>query len=229
MSDPKLNRTLAELVTERADRATALDRFELDYGAGGEISLADACAAAGLQPEAVIAALAELEAQPSGEPDYSAWSMSELADHIEATHHALVRRTLPRLAELLGAAEADWRDEFAALFAGLRAELEMHMFKEEQILFPICRQLEQGATEFHCGSVRNPIAVMEHEHDSAAGAMAAMRRMTSGFNTDGLTPPTAELVTLAAELERDLRRHIHKENHLLFPRAAETEQAALPV
>lgn len=228
MSDPMQNRALAELVSERPDRAAALDRFELDYGAGGDASLADACAAAGLQPEAVLTALAELEAQPNVEPDYSAWSMTELADHIEATHHALVRRTLPRLAELLGAAEADWRDDFAALYAGLRAELEMHMFKEEQILFPICRQLEQGVSEFHCGSVRNPIAVMEHEHDSAAGAMAAMRQMTGGFATDGLSAPTAELVTLAAELERDLRRHIHKENHLLFPRAAEAEQSALP-
>ncbi len=112
------------------------------------------------------------------------------------------------------------------VLSALTAELAAHMQKEEQILFPLIRQMEAGALEgpSHCGSVRNPITVMEHEHDSAGDALARMRELTGGF-----TPPNDACNTYRAwldglhQLEQDLHRHIHKENNILFPRAIEFE------
>jgi regulator of cell morphogenesis and NO signaling len=100
------------------------------------------------------------------------------------------------------------------------------MLKEEQILFPMVRELEQaqGAPAFHCGTVRNPIAVMEHEHDDVGAALERLRALTSDF-----TPPADACNTFRAtmaaleELERDMHVHIHKENSILFPRAAARE------
>lgn len=103
--------------------------------------------------------------------------------------------------------------------------------KEERILFPIIRQLETAATlpSFHCGSVTNPIRVMEHEHDDAGSAIARMRELTSGFlpPSDGCESYRALLEGLAA-VEADLHRHIHKENNILFPAAAVLEESLKP-
>ena len=69
------------------------------------------------------------------------------------------------------------------MFAELRAELEPHMFKEERILFPAIRQLEQSSDPpaFPFGTVANPIGMMEHEHDNAGEALASIRTLTSDY------------------------------------------------
>jgi regulator of cell morphogenesis and NO signaling len=98
--------------------------------------------------------------------------------------------------------------------------------KEERVLFPLIRQLEAASTlpSVHCGSVNNPIRVMEHEHDTAGLALARMRKLTGGFRTppDGCESYRTLMDGLAA-VEADLHRHIHKENHVLFPGAAGLE------
>jgi regulator of cell morphogenesis and NO signaling len=97
----------------------------------------------------------------------------------------------------------------------------------EMVLFPLVRALNGGAQpgSFHCGSVRNPIRVMCMEHDSAGDALVHLRRLT-----DNYTPPEDACNTFRAlyfelaEMERDLHRHIHLENNILFPRAIAMEQ-----
>ena len=65
---------------------------------------------------------------------------------------------------------------------------------------------------------------MEDEHQSVGEALRRMRELTFGFR-----PPKdacdAYRLLLAGlrELERDLHLHIHKENDILFPRAAAVE------
>jgi regulator of cell morphogenesis and NO signaling len=108
--------------------------------------------------------------------------------------------------------------ELDAFFSALKDELEMHMRKEEMILFPAIRRSD--------GWIDQPIAVMEHEHDSAGHALAELRRITAGFR-----PPEHACATYRAlyagleALEKDLHLHIHLENNVLFPRAkAETSR-----
>src|SRR5690606_13176180 len=122
--------------------------------------------------------------------------------------------------------------EVQQYFAALRSELEPHMFKEEQILFPAIRRLEQAATQlaFPFGTVANPIRMMELEHDTAGHAMARIRELTGDY-----LPPADACNTYRAtfdalqSLERDLHAHVHKENCILFPRAMEREQTLTAV
>ena len=96
------------------------------------------------------------------------------------------------------------------------------------MLFPLVKQLEAARVAFpiHCGSVDNPIWVMKHEHDDAGSALERMRILTGDYQTppDGCTSFRALYEGLAA-LEADLHRHIHKENNILFPKAAALEDA----
>ena len=113
-------------------------------------------------------------------------------------------------------------------FAALRGELEPHMFKEEQVLFPAIRRLERSETPpvFPFGTVANPIRMMEHEHDNAGNGLAHIRELTCDYRApaDACNTYRAALDGLR-ELELDLHQHIHKENNVLFPRAMEMERS----
>lgn len=95
----------------------------------------------------------------------------------------------------------------------IRLDLENHMMKEEQILFPMIRQ---GMGRQAAG----PISVMEHEHDEAGEQLEVVK-----FLTNNVTPPEGACNTWQAlyggidEFIDDLMEHINLENNLLFPRA----------
>jgi regulator of cell morphogenesis and NO signaling len=104
------------------------------------------------------------------------------------------------------------------------------MFKEEQILFPAIRRLEQAGSpiSFPFGTVANPIRMMEHEHDNAGNALLRIRRATSDYQVphDACNTYRAMLDSLR-RLELDLHQHIHKESNILFPKAVRKEQEVL--
>jgi regulator of cell morphogenesis and NO signaling len=159
--------------------------------------------------------------------------MTELADHIEQAHHAYLKRELPRLGAMVRKVAAvhgahfPWLLELNAVFASFAAEMDAHTLKEDQVLFPMIRELDCGrlASSDHCGgSVANPIHVMMHEHDDAGRALARMRELSNGYAPppDACNTFRAMLDGLAA-LEADTHRHVHKENSILFPKAAAAE------
>ena len=219
------------MVAAQPGLARVFESLKLDYCCGGKQTLAAACARQGLEPNTVIAMLEAATEAPVAGPDPSSMTQTELADHIEQTHHVYVKSELPRLIEMSGrvAYKHGWRDErlpeVASTVVALAEEMTSHMHKEETILFPIVRQIDAGETgEFHCGSVANPIAVMEAEHESAGGATARLRELTDGFTPDAEACNTHRaLLAGLAEFESNLHLHVHKENNILFPRALAQE------
>jgi regulator of cell morphogenesis and NO signaling len=230
---------VGQIVAERMRRARVFDELEIDYCCHGQTPLGQACAERGLDVADVLARVnaCDAEADDRTEPNVAAMELGQLADHIENTHHVYMRAELPQLEQLHaavlaahGARHPELR-ELGTLLAGLHAEIDSHLMKEERILFPMIRQLEAAATlpRFHCGSVANPIRRMLHEHDMVGSTIEQMRQLTQGFvaPSDGCASYRLLMERLAG-LETDLHRHIHKENNVLFPRAAalEAERAA---
>lgn len=237
--------TVGQLVRERPARSRVFEMLNIDYCCGGKLSLEDACRRRGVDPDEVRRRLAESDVQVDQysdsyeQPiDADAMSLSELASHIEQTHHAYLKSELPRLdrmTEKVARVHGD-RDprlhELRKAFELFRDELIPHMMKEEMVLFPLVRTLElhqlslsaKPFTPYFCGTVANPIRQMEHEHDHAGLALAAMRELTDEF-----MPPTWACDTYRAMLdglaglERDMHQHVHKENNILFPKAIDLE------
>lgn len=238
MTNSLRQQAVGELVREHVARSRVLERFGIDYCCGGRRSLEKACAASGASLDEVCG---ELEKCDASTPDLDTvdWStapLSELIDHIVASHHAYLREELPRLDGLIGRVvdahgEQDPRlTDVRNVFWALVSELNPHMMKEEQILFPIIKQLEsvdttgEAVSQFHCGSVNNPITAMEHEHDVAGQALRQLRELTDGFAPpEGACNTYRAMLAGLAELETDLHLHIHKENNILFPRAVKLE------
>jgi regulator of cell morphogenesis and NO signaling len=216
-----------------AESLAAVRVFEdhgIDYCCGGAKPLQEACAERGLDASALLAEVDQAKQSATADRDWSTAPAGELIQHILSTHHEYLRRELPRLAQRMDAVVKAHGDAhprivhpLAHTLAGLSAELEQHMRKEEMILFPFMER--GGPAPF--GSVANPIRVMEHEHDSAGQALAEMRRVTDGFTLpEGACNTFRALYAGLEELERDLHMHIHLENNILFPKALAAERGA---
>lgn len=229
--------TVGQIVTERPARSHVFETLQIDYCCGGKLPLSEACRKRGLDTQAVIDRILTADAKEdqydSMTVDVDAMSLTELADHIEREHHAYLRAELPRLDGITEKVQrvhgekdprlADVRNAFCAL----RDEMTSHMMKEEQILFPMIRQLEQPESRpsFHCGSISNPIRQMEAEHDQAGEALAIMRAATDDFNPPEWACNTYRaMLDGLAHLERDMHQHVHKENNVLFAKAVELER-----
>ncbi len=227
--------TLAAIVDDHPELARELTRQGLDFCCGGRRRLADACAARGLDPAAVGAALdAAVARDGSGLADWAELDTAALVDHIEATHHAYLHDALPWIGDLVAKVVGVHGDrhpelrEVDAVWSEIRADLEPHLMKEERVLFPMIRELAT-ATErpsFHCGSLRNPISVMLRDHDTVGELLARMRTVTGGYEppADGCESYRV-LYRDLERLEADTHLHVHKENNLLFPQVERLEDA----
>ncbi|MBL8850065.1 MAG: iron-sulfur cluster repair di-iron protein [Planctomycetaceae bacterium] len=232
--------TVAELVRQRPERSRIFEELGIDFCCHGHVPLDRACVLNGLDLVDVCRRLEEAEAAVTGaERDWTSASLTELTEHIVELHHRYLRRELPRLAGLIDRvldAHGEHHPELRnvrEVFAGLQCELLSHMLKEEQVLFPMIRQLERtpaderGNLRFHCGTIGNPIAMMEHEHDTAGKALQQLDRLTHHYQPpDDACPTYRALLSGLEQVQSDLHLHIHKENNILFPAAAALEPRA---
>lgn len=227
-------RTLGDLVSERPARSRVFERFGLDYCCGGKEALRVACERRRVDLAAVLDDLQTADFVPPPQRHWATARLSELIAHIVTHHHGFLRAALPRLSGLIekvarvhGERHPEMQD-VEVVFRGLRDELESHLLKEERVLFPAIEQMEaaEGPIAAAFGTIRNPIGMMEDEHEAAGAALERMRTLTGGYAcpADGCNTFRVLLAGLR-ELELDLHEHIHKENNILFPRAAQLERA----
>ncbi len=227
--------TLGALVNAHPELAREFERRGMDYCCGGGQPLAEACADQGLDPTVTASELSAVSTAASTF-GWASMGAADLVDHLEATHHRYLWEELPRLSALLAkvvTVHGERHPELhaiAACYEEARADLEPHLAREEQVLFPMIRELAtaESLPSFHCGSLRNPISVMLREHDAVGTLLAELRRLTNGYlaPADGCTSYVT-CFTALAELEADTHLHIHKENNLLFPLVTRMEAKLL--
>ena len=239
MAQVNLNSSVGNWVTAHPQTSRVFEALKIDYCCGGGKSLEQACWDRGLDANQVVLQLEQ--AVTENEESTENWldaSLTELCDHIEQTHHAYLKEELPRLTNMIAKvvnAHGASHPELATVqdvFTSLRAELEPHMFKEEKVLFPAMRQLEQSTDDpsFPFGTVANPIRMMEQEHDDAGYGLSRIHTLTRDYQVpEGACNTYRAMLAGLRQLELDMHRHVHKENSILFPKAIELETTRLPV
>lgn len=234
-------KTVREVAVENPAATRVFERFGIDYCCGGNQSLEQACQRANVSLDEVVDSLEmEEEAARAAKQirDWQTEPLSELITHIKNTHHKYTREEAVRLAALLQKVCSVHGKNHAELhgiretFGWLSQELMTHLMKEEMVLFPYIERMEEAVIQSDpvlpgpFGSVQNPVAMMEHEHDSAGAALRSIRKASNDF-----APPADACITYQtlykalAVFEADLHEHIHLENNLLFPRAIAMEKA----
>lgn len=228
---------VGEVVATDYRAATVFQSFGIDFCCKGGRSIDEACAARQVVAADVVKALSQvMQGSADESPDVNGWPIDLLADYIEKTHHRYVERRLGEIIPLLQKVVRVHGDrhpeviEMERLFQACAGELAKHMKKEELVLFPFIRKmvsLDLAGGDIQSppfGSVANPIAMMQHEHDVEGDRFRQIAALT-----DDYTPPADACATyrvtyaLLREFEADLHRHIHLENNILFPKAKALE------
>lgn len=210
------DRMVGEIAANMPGATGVFRRFGIDFCCHGNVPLGEAARARGLDPEAIESALRELDSSKTSElPDDTA----ELIDHILLRYHEKHRRQLPELVQLarrveqVHAAKAEVPAGLADILQRALGELEVHMRKEELILFPAMRRPDGMRP------LDGPTSQMREDHSDQGEMLEQITDLTDGF-----TPPVnacgtwRALYAGAAEFKEDLIQHIHIENNILFPR-----------
>lgn len=231
---PMLSSNVGSLVSENPARARVLEKLGLDYCCGGNVPLAQACAQHGLDPFTVTSMLegADMVGIMHAATDIRAMSMAELCADIVQTHHEWLRAELPRLEMLLGkcmkhAPGWPWLEKFQAEFDRLQIELATHLDREEKVLFPAITRMElvNAAPGRDWSNVLGLLEMLEQEHSEAGSALARMRELSSGYTApEGACNTMRAMLASMLELERDMHRHVHKENNVLFQKVREAAE-----
>jgi regulator of cell morphogenesis and NO signaling len=232
MTLPSRETTVSELTRSIPGAARVFERYGIDFCCGGKRPLEEACAVARAPVDEVVRALSETRPDPREVPVPE--GLSALVDHVLSTHHVFEREELLRLsalAEKVARVHGGRHPEtqrVASLFAELRADMEPHMHKEEQVLFPYMRRLAAGqGGGSHFGSIQNPIRMMHMEHERVGELLHELSEAT-----DRYTPPAdacnsyRALYDGLASLQADVHQHIHVENERMFPLALALEAGA---
>lgn len=195
-------------------------RHGIDYCCGGGVPLAAACERRSLDTGHIVGEIEQSLEMPT--PEGEQWleaPLADLVDHIVRAYHEQLREELPRLEEMafkVARVHGERRpeialDELAETVSGLVHELEGHMRREEDDLFP--RILESSG--------RASMESFVDDHEEAGRALARIRELTGEFQVPvGACNTWTALWHGLEDLERAMHQHIHLENNILFPRAA---------
>lgn len=213
------------------------EKLRIDFCCGGDISLEEACKRQKVNAEEVLGSIRQLVGSAQTDSDrIHSLPLDQLIDHIIEVHHSYVLESIPvlrkylhKIADVHGANHPELA-VVEGYFNQAAENLLNHMQKEEQILFPMIKEMvaaKAGETEFldsHCGTVQSPIFVMKQEHEAEGDRFEKISGMTNNYTV----PEDACNSFLYAyqklrEFEQDLHRHIHLENNILFPEAIKLE------
>ena len=212
-----LDETLGQLACRIPGATQVFHKYRMDFCCGGKQTLRDAARKGNVAPDEVAKQLEAMLALGKTQHDWTKTTNTELIAHILERYHARHREQLPELIRLalkverVHADKADCPKGLAAHLETMLQELDSHMQKEEQVLFPM---LERGPAS---GAVQAPITMMRMEHDQHGVEVEKLDALTKN-----ITPPENACNTWLAlyaglnQFKEDLMQHIHLENNILF-------------
>jgi regulator of cell morphogenesis and NO signaling len=236
----KQTQTVAEIARQYPATVAVFEALGIDYCCGGNKSLRDACAKQNVSVDRVLSELADaLAVRPApGEQHWMTATLADLCSYIVDRHHGFTKRELPRLSALAEKVEqrhAHMHPELhqiRELVHALNSEMSTHMLKEEQVLFPRLKVVEDSAARgtpappAFFGALINPIRHMMTDHDDTAELFRSLRNLTHSYHVpEDACASFRALYEGIQALEVDIHQHVHLENNILFPHALEFEKS----
>ena len=214
---------ISEIVTENYSSTSIFVKYGMDFCCGGGITLKQACLNKNLDPSLVEKEILENTNQTTT-PIPNFVSIIECIDYILEKHHIFELKLLQNLESLLEKllqAHSQNHPEvirYKELVEELKEEIQPHFLKEENILFPFLRKMENKQNlPFPIENILQPISVMEMEHEGVGKIIWKTFDFTSKF-----TPPNYACLTWKSffkewkTLIEDLQKHVFIENEILF-------------
>jgi regulator of cell morphogenesis and NO signaling len=220
--------TLTEILQKNLNAAIVFRNYNLNYSVEGRKTIKDVCRFAGIKPEKVLTDLKSLSDKNTEYNKVYDWSTDFLCEYIESNHHKYVRKILPKIinkAKFLVKYDLFEKDVLNRI-QHIRNDFEIHMQKEERLLFPYIKKMNiilKEKSEYEIppfGSIVNLIKVIDKEHSIAGNALDKIKFLCNGYksnNSDNLKKKI--LYEYLNEFDLDFHMHIHLENNILYPKS----------
>ncbi|KRB55485.1 MULTISPECIES: iron-sulfur cluster repair di-iron protein [Flavobacterium] len=231
--------TIGEIAADDFRTAAIFSKYSIDFCYKGHRTLKEACKKRGIEESLLIEELDRATNNSANQSfNYKSWSSDLLADYIEKTHHRYVAEKTPVLLKLLnelctlhGETYPDLF-EINTLFTESALDLSANMRKKEQILFPFIKKINEAHAKglfleiAHFGTLENQILLIKEEHDTVGQRFKKIAALTKNYTAPADTCNTYKVTfAMLKEFERDLHKHIHLENNILFPKSVALEKA----
>lgn len=222
---------VSDLVLRDIRVAEIFIKNDIDFCCNGNRSLEQACNEKGLIIKELIDQIEGLSF-----PEVKEENLIEVLDHIEGFHHKYARQTIPLLIQFAEKIHLRHGQEYPEIVEAivilkpLPEEMELHMAKEEMILFPFIKtlvntksrggQLEEAPFE----TVANPIQMMKEDHEEVGDALRKLKSIANSLSRNPHPCTTFQtFLNTVHEFEKNTMLHVHLENNLVFPRALDLE------
>lgn len=236
--DNSVKKQIGEFVAQDYRSASVFSKYGIDFCCKGHRTIEEVCAKKQIDPNELLESLNDVMNTGTGESiDYKSWPLDLLAEYVEKKHHRYVEEKTPALRQFLdklckvhGNRHPELF-EINELFIASSGELASHMKKEELMLFPFIKKMVKASIDGQAieapgfGTVQNPIAMMMEEHDNEGERFRQIAELTNNYNPPADACNTYRVTfAMLDEFEKDLHLHIHLENNILFPKAAQLEK-----
>jgi regulator of cell morphogenesis and NO signaling len=168
---------------------------------------------------------------------FAKWPLDLLMEYVLKVHHKGIRTNGPKLLQIAAKVKDKHGNEHPELVEVYELvnqslqDLETHLTKEDQVLYPYLFELYEASEnnkkieQIHCGTIENPISVMVSDHDGEEERYARIIKLTNNFEVPkGACPAYRLLMTELEKFANALFEHIHLENNIIFPRCIELEK-----
>lgn len=223
-----LNQKLGEIVSIFPGSSEIFNRCKIDYCCGGHDTLLQALEEKNIDAQTILKELNdEYEKFIRSNSEYKDWrkeTPSALIKHIMQTHHEYTKKELREIDELLFKVlkvhfkkHGEELLKVHKLFGTLKIELQEHLIKEEENLFPLIQTYEKTKDEKVLSEIHQAIKETENEHDVAGDILKELEKITRDFKAPEGACTTYKLVySKLHSLEKNLFMHIYLENSVLF-------------
>jgi regulator of cell morphogenesis and NO signaling len=232
---PSSATTVGAIVAENFRTARVFEAHGIDFCCGGKSPLAGICREKGLELATLQQEIAEARSAPvERSHNYSAWALPFLADYIVNTHHAYLNENTAQIAvyaqKIAGVHGAHHPEviEIAAIFDQIATDMAAHLREEEEVLFPAIKRIDAARiagnppAALDVETIRASLVKLDHEHQEIGDAVHRIRHLANGYALpDDVCNTFAVTYQKLREFEDDLHKHVHLENNILFPKAAQ--------
>lgn len=236
MQDKPLEiRSIGEIVAADFRTATIFKKHDIDFCCGGNEILKTICTKKALALDTIIEELKAVQSEPADRSqNYSAWSLSFLADYIVNTHHTYLKENdeqIAAYARKIAAAHGAHHPEvikIATIFDKITTDMAAHLKEEEEVLFPAIKRIDTAKInrtapeENDLETIRLSLGKLLVEHEAIGNAVHEIHHLANSyFIPDDVCNTFVVTYQKLKEFEDDLHKHVHLENNILFPKAAQ--------
>ncbi|KAB0663772.1 iron-sulfur cluster repair di-iron protein [Oryzomonas japonica] len=229
------NKTIGEIVATDYRTATVFESHGIDFCCGGKVALAATCTEKGLDLATITSELEAVQHEPlERNQNYSSWPLPFLADYIVNTHHVYLKENDEQIAtyarKIAGVHGAHHPEviRIAAIFEKIATDMAGHLKEEEEVFFPALKRADTARTAASAPdakdreTIRVSLLRLQREHEEIGDAIHEIRHISKEYSIPDDVCSTFMLTyQKLREFEDDLHKHVHLENNILFPKAAQ--------